>query len=174
MLRPEIGEFPTNYLHYIELLPDGDILEILEQQSKEVFEFFANFGEKNSSYRYDPDKWCIKEIYQHIIDTERVFAYRALRISRGDTTPLSSFNQDQFIQNSNVMQRLMGDLGKEFQSVRTASLTLFQSMDEEMAMRIGTASNYLMTVRTIPCIIAGHTLHHVYFIREKFLKLPPR
>ena len=174
MLRPEPGEYPTNYLEYIKLLPDGDIIEIMERQGVETHEFFGNFSEKNSTFRYDPDKWCIKEIFMHLIDTERVFAYRALRISRGDTTPLPSFNQDEFVKNCNVMQRLISDLCAEYQSVRNASLTLFRSLDEEMAMCIGTVSGYLMTVRTIPCIISGHEIHHIRFIREKFLKLPSK
>jgi DinB superfamily len=175
MLRPEIGEYSPNYLHYLKLLPDGDILEILEQQGRKTLELFNNFSEKNALYRYDPDKWCIKEIMQHLIDTERVFAYRALRISRGDTMPLPSFDQDEFIRNSNVLQRLNSDLANEYQSVRNASLTLFRSLDEEMSLRMGTASGNLLTVRTIPCIIAGHELHHDIIAREKYLKvMPPR
>jgi hypothetical protein len=172
MLRPEIGEYSPNYLNYIKLLPDGDILEILEQQGSKIFGLFNNFSEKNALYRYDPDKWCIKEILQHLIDTERVFTYRALRISRGDSTPLPSFDQDDFIRNSNVLQRLIGDLTNEYQSVRNASLALFRSLDEEMTLRMGTASGNLLTVRSIPCIIAGHELHHNNVIREKYLKTP--
>ncbi len=173
MLRPEIDEYSPYYLNYIKLLPDGDILEILERQGMETFEFFQKFSEKNAEYRYDPDKWCIKEILLHLIDTERVFTYRALRISRDDTTPLPSFDQDEFIRNSNVMQRLISDLGNEYQSVRNASLTLFRSLDEEMTLRIGNASGNTLTVRTIPCIIAGHELHHIKIAKEKYLKMLP-
>jgi hypothetical protein len=172
MLRPEIGEYPTHYLQYIKLLPAGDILEILEQQGIEILEFFSKVSDHNALYRYDADKWCIKEIFLHLIDTERVFAYRALRMSRGDTTPLPTFNQDEFIRNSNVLQRPIADLCTEYQSVRNASLTLFRSLDEEMASRIGTASGNLMTVRTIPCVIAGHELHHLRIIKEKYLTRP--
>jgi hypothetical protein len=174
MLRPEIGEYPAHYLQYIKLLPDGDILEILERQGVETFKFFTNFGEKKALYRYDPDKWCLKEIFLHLIDNERVFTYRALRISRGDTAPLPSFDQDEFISNSNILQRSLTDLGNEYQTVRDASLSLFRSLDEEMSLRVGTASGNLITVRTIPCIIAGHELHHVNFVKENYMKMPPR
>jgi len=170
MLRPEIGEYSPNYLHYLKWLPDGDILEILERQGTETFKFFTGFGEKNALYRYDPDKWCIKEILLHLIDTERVFTYRALRISRGDTTPLPSYDQDEFIRNSNVMQRSLTDLSNEYQTVRSASLTLFRSLDEEMTLRVGTASGNLITERTIPCIIGGHELHHINIVKEKYMK----
>jgi len=175
MLRPEIGEYSPNYMQYLKLLPGGDILEILEQQGRTTFELFNHLSEKNALYRYDPDKWCIKEIMQHLIDTERVFAYRALRISRADTTPLPSFDQDEFIRNSNALQRLLTDLANEYQSVRSASLTLFRALDEEMTLRMGTASGNLLTVRSIPCIIAGHELHHNNVVREKYFKiLPPQ
>jgi hypothetical protein len=173
MLRPEIGEYSPYYMQYIKLLPDGDILEILERQGVETFKFFNKFSENNAMYRYDVDKWCIKEILLHLIDTERVFTYRALRISRGDTMPLPSYNQDEFIRNSNVLQRLIGDLAVEYQSVRNASLTLFRSLDEEMTLRVGTASGNMLTVRTIPCIIAGHELHHLKIVREKYVKATP-
>ncbi len=173
MLRPEIGEYSPNYLQYIRLLPDGDILEILEQQGRTTFELFNNLSEKNALYRYDPDKWCIKEIMQHLIDSERVFTYRALRISRADTAPLPSFDQDEFIRNSNVLQRLLTDLANEYQSVRHASLTFFRALDEEMTLRVGTASGNLLTVRSIPCIIAGHELHHNNVVREKYFKILP-
>ncbi|MGA9814974.1 MAG: DinB family protein, partial [Terriglobales bacterium] len=159
MGRPESNEYAPYYGKYISLVPDGDILLTLEQQMSDTRALLAP-READANFRYAPGKWSVKEALGHVIDTERVFSYRALRIARNDKTPLAGFEQDDYVKYGPFAQASLAALLEEFTSVRRASVSLFRGLDEAAWIRRGTASNNEVTVRALAYMIAGHELHH--------------
>lgn len=170
MNRPNENEYPVYYSNYINLVEDDNIISVLENQIDFVKEFFINISEEKSNFRYAEGKWTIKEVFGHVIDTERIFAYRALRISRNDKTPLPGYDQDLFVQNSNFKNVSLQNLVDEFISVRKSNLMMFKNFSSEMWLNIGTANENLISVRAIAFILAGHLLHHLKIIEQKYLK----
>jgi len=170
MNRPNENEYPVYYSNYINLVEDDDIISVLENQIDFVKEFFINISEEKSNFRYAEGKWTIKEVFGHVIDTERIFAYRALRISRNDKTPLPGYDQDLFVKNSNFKNVSLQNLVDEFISVRKSNLKMFENFSSEMWLNIGTANEKLISVRAIAFILAGHLLHHLKVIEQKYLK----
>ena len=155
---------------YIKWLPDdGRILEHLKEQIKKTRQFVDDIPAEKWDYVYAPGKWTIKEVLVHITDDERIYAYRALRFGRGDTTPLPGFEQDGYVPYSKANTRTVKSIMKEYESVRRATLTLFRSFTEEDLLRKGTANNYVSSVRGLLYHLAGHELHHVNILKEKYL-----
>ena len=170
MNRPNENEYPVYYSNYINLVEDDNIISVLENQIDFVKEFFINISEEKSNFRYAEGKWTIKEVFGHVIDTERIFAYRALRISRNDKTPLPGYDQDLFVKNSNFKNVSLQNLVDEFISVRKSNLMMFKNFSSEMWLNIGTANEKLISVRAIAFILAGHLLHHLKVIEQKYMK----
>ncbi len=166
---PAENDYAPYYGRYIGLVPQGDILRILDSQIGETLRLLGSIDEKKSLHRYASDKWSIREVVGHLSDTERVFSYRALRISRNDPTPLAGFEQNDFVANGNADSIPLKDHLEEFQHVRRASLALFHGMTEEMTGRRGIASDNPITVRAIPFILAGHELHHRGLLQKLYL-----
>ena len=125
MNRPEATEYADYYANYIAKVPGNDVLSVLESQRLQMLQLFAGRSERDGSFRYAPGKWSVKEVFGHITDTERVFTYRALRIARGDQTPLPGFEQDDFVKNGAFGERTLASLAEEFGLVRSASVALF-------------------------------------------------
>lgn len=169
MQRPERNEYVDYYHAYVGKVPDGDILEILEQQRDVFTEFLSGIGEEKANHRYAPEKWSVKGVAGHIIDVERVFAVRALAFARCDKTPLPSFEQDDYAAQANFDERPIADIIDEFRAVRAATLTLFRSFRDEYWTRTGTASGFEFSTRAIPYILAGHLKHHKMVIEERYL-----
>lgn len=169
MNRPDKTEYAEYYHKYIQAVPNGDISDILENQLNTTVELFSNITEEKSLYRYAPGKWCIREVLGHIIDAERVFAYRALRFSRGDQKPLQGFDENEYINNSSYERRNLPMLIEEFFNIRKSTISLFKSMHNEMWLKRGNASGYDVSVRGLAYIIAGHTEHHLEIIKERYL-----
>lgn len=169
LARPAADDYAPYYGRYIDQVPDGDVLRLLEDQIADTAQLLGDIAEERASHRYAPGKWSIKEVVGHLSDAERIFAYRALRIARGDETPLPGFDQEPYVTAGNFDRRTLADLTAEFSSVRAATLTLFRGLDEEAFMRRGTASGVVFTVRALPYIIAGHERHHVTILRQKYL-----
>lgn len=167
--RPTKGEYRDYYDSYISKVPDGDILDILAGNGEETSRFFKTITEEQAALRYAPGKWSIREVLGHVTDIERVFQYRALIFARGDRTPQASIEQDDLVAGGNFDDRSLKDIVDEFQVVRLAGLALFRSFDGEIWMRRGTASGFDFTVRAIPYILAGHEIHHVSVIKERYL-----
>jgi uncharacterized damage-inducible protein DinB len=167
--RPDTREFAPYYQNYIRKVPEGNILEILTRQMEETQQLIQRISPDKEEYRYAPGKWSIKEVFGHVTDTERVFAYRALCFSRNDKTPLPSFEQDDYVSEGNFSQRSLKDIAGEFRLVRLSNIALFTSFDEELMMRRGIASGFEFTVRAILYIIAGHELHHRQILEERYL-----
>jgi uncharacterized damage-inducible protein DinB len=169
--KPEGGEYPPYAASYISLLPDdGLILKHLEENLKATEAFILSLPEERLEFRYAADKWTIKEILLHISDDERIYAYRALRFARNDPTELPGFEQDAFALNSNANARDVRDILREFATVRAATISLFEGLDEEALMRRGVADGKSATVRALLYHMAGHELRHLNIIKERYLQ----
>jgi hypothetical protein len=174
MKRPEAGEYAEFYANYVSKVPGADVLGVLESQRLHMAQLFAGRTERDGNFRYAPGKWTVKEVLGHITDTERIFTYRALRIARGDQTPLPSFEQDDFVKNGGFAVRTLADLADEFGAVRGASIALFRSFDDQAWSRRGVASQKEVTVRALSFITAGHQIHHRMILEEFYFPAIPR
>jgi hypothetical protein len=170
--RPEAGEYAPYYDRYISLImpraQGDDILNTLDQQRREMMLLLSCRDDEEGGFRYAPDKWSAKEVLGHVCDTERVFAYRALRIARADATPLAGFEQDDYVRNGPFAQRPLADLVEDFIAVRRATLSLLRNLDEAAWSRRGVANKNEVSVRALAYIIAGHELHHRRILEEKY------
>lgn len=167
--RPAANEYSDHFSGYIGQVPDGDLVQTLERHGKEFAEFLKKIPESKGDHAYGPGKWTIKEVVGHLSDSERVFAYRAMRIARGDTIALPGFDENAWVPNSGAGSRTLADLTEEFLAVRAATITLFEHLPPEAIARQGTASNREITVRAIAWIVAGHAIHHQKILRERYL-----
>jgi uncharacterized damage-inducible protein DinB len=166
--RPRADEYAPYYDRYISLIPGEDILGTLDQQRREMMLLLSCRDDDEGDFRYAPDKWSAKEVLGHICDTERVFAYRALRFSRADATPLEGFEQDDYVRNGPFAQRPLADLVEDFIAVRRATLSLLRNLDDAAWSRRGLANKNEVSVRALAYIIAGHELHHRRILQEKY------
>lgn len=174
MNRPESTEYAEHYANYIAKVPGTDVLSVLESQRPQMLQLFAGRSERDGSFRYAPGKWTVKEVLGHITDTERIFAYRALRIARGDRTPLPGFEQDDYVREGAFGGRTLASLAEEFAAVRTASVALYRSFNEEAWKRRGIANQKEVTVRALAFITAGHQIHHRLILEERYFPAIPR
>jgi hypothetical protein len=172
--RPDATEYAPYYGKYVSLVADGDVVESLNRQLDESLALLGQIAEVQADFRYAPGKWSIKELVGHMIDTERIFSYRALRFARNDKTPLNGFEQDDYIRGASFDDYTLADLASEFAHVRRASLSLFKHLNEEAWNRTGTASDSHVSVRALAYIIAGHELHHMEILRSRYLQNPAR
>jgi DinB superfamily len=166
--RPEPDEYAPYHDRYISLVPGADILETLDSQRRQTMLLLCGRDESDGDIRYAPDKWSAKEVLGHVCDTERIFAYRALRISRGDRTPIEGFEQDDYVRNGPFAQRPLAELIEDYIAVRRATLTLFRNLDEVAWTRRGIANMNEISVRALAYVIAGHELHHRRILEEKY------
>jgi uncharacterized damage-inducible protein DinB len=164
-----VNEYADFYKSYIQVLEDVELIEELEICLHEFIKFVQNIPMDKFDYQYAEGKWTIKEIIQHLIDSERVFSYRALRISRNDKTPLPGFDENDYVTNSNGKERSLQSLLTEMAVVRQATLSLFNSFSQEQLTKIGIASNKEVSVRAIGFIIIGHQKHHQKVFSERYL-----
>ncbi len=173
-LRPQPGEYAPYYDRYISLVhtsdPGNDILAVLEDQRRQMLLLLCGRTEADGDFRYAPEKWSLKEVLGHVNDTERIFSYRALRIARGDKTPIEGFEQDDYVRNGPFERNALGDLIEDYIAVRRATVTLLRNLDEASWTRRGTASSNEVTVRALAYIIAGHELHHRRIMEENYLR----
>ena len=158
---------PEEHAKYIKLVGD-DALGALRAQSASTPRLLSGLSEAQAMHRYAPGKWSVKEVVGHVIDGERVFAYRALRIARTDATPLPGFDENAWVPAAHFVRRSMPDRVSDYQTVRAATVALFSSLDEDALTRVGTANNLPFSVRALAHIIAGHELHHVGLLRERY------
>lgn len=161
----EYGEF---YAGYIARIPPGSVIDRLDSQLRTVGDLFRAMGEDRAAHRYAAGKWTIRETIGHMTDTERVMAYRALRIARGDTTPLAGFDQDRFMEHAGFEARALGSVVEEFTTTREATLAMLRAFPEDAFERMGTASDHPVSVRALAYIIAGHADHHLEILRTHY------
>jgi hypothetical protein len=164
-----INEYSKFNATYIQALENVELFEELEISLHDFIRFVQNIPLDKFDYSYAAGKWTIKEIIQHIIDTERIFAYRALRISRNDKTPLPGFEENSYVENTSAKARSIQDLLTEFSAVRHSNLLMFKSFSEEQMARIGIASDHEISVRAIGFILLGHLKHHQNVFKERYL-----
>lgn len=163
------NEYAPFYKGYIKKSEGIDILTGLKAGLKNTKSFFETFPLEKLEYRYAEGKWTPKEILLHLIDAERVFAYRSLLIARSENAQIQGFDQDEFVKNSNANQRDIRNLIEEYNNVRNASISLFSSFNQETMMRMGEANNAMVSVRAIGRILLGHEIHHMDILKERYL-----
>ncbi|MFT2008984.1 DinB family protein [Pontibacter sp. 13R65] len=168
---PDPTEYPEYLRGYIEAAKAEDLLVGLAASQQYIINFMLELKEPQLNSRYQPGKWSIKEVLLHIVDTERIFAYRALRFSRQDKTPLAGFDQDLYVEPSKAASRTITSILNEYAAVRQATIELFKNLNEEALNQRGTASNNEISVRAIGYAILGHEIHHLRIIREKYLQI---
>jgi uncharacterized damage-inducible protein DinB len=162
-------EYAPFYAGYVSQLEDVNLIEELEISLHDFIKFVQNIPMDKFDYRYAEGKWTIKEIIQHLIDTERVFSYRAMRISRNDKTPLPGFEENDYVDNTNANERNLQGLLTEMALVRQSTIALFKSFSEEQLTRTGVVSNSPVSVRAIGFITIGHQKHHQKIFQERYL-----
>lgn len=169
MQRPEKNEYNEYYDRYVSLVDETEMPSTFEAQLKDMSELFNSISEEKSIFAYAEGKWTIKETVGHLIDGERMFGYRALRISRGDETPIEGFEQDGYVENAPFNNYRFSDLVEEFELVRKSSILFFRHLKETDWTRIGTASGSPVSVRALAFIMVGHVSHHAKILRERYL-----
>ncbi|MDB4916535.1 MAG: DinB family protein [Gemmatimonadetes bacterium] len=167
--RPDAGEFPAFYAKYVALVPDGDIVTVHRAMAEELRTALAAIPEEKGGFRYAEDKWTVRTLIGHMIDAERIFAYRALRLARGDATPLPGFEENDFAKTAGSDSRTVADLVSEMVAVRDCTMRLFASLPDEAWTRRGTVNNGDISVRAIAYVSAGHAAHHLQILRELYL-----
>jgi uncharacterized damage-inducible protein DinB len=166
--KPQSDEYGSYHSTYISKVSEGDVLALLEQLKETTANFFISVGKDKANYAYAEGKWTIKEVLGHLIDQERIFGYRALCFSK-ESIELPGYDQDLYVNNSNSNNRTIQNLVAEFKALRESNLFLFSSFSDEQLLRKGIASGYKVSVRALIYIIAGHELHHLGIIKERYL-----
>jgi len=170
MSRPSKNDYAEYYHKYIQEIDGDNIFEVLEKQLNATLNLFKNISEDKGNYSYAAGKWSIKEVIGHCIDTERIFAYRALCIARGEKKYLPGMEQDDYAKKGEFNRRTLKNLLNEYELVRKSNIILFNSFQEKVLQNRGIASDNEVTVLGLMFIIAGHELHHIKVIKEKYLK----
>jgi uncharacterized damage-inducible protein DinB len=167
---PAAYEYAEYYRTYVKLVPEGDILQILNEQMKETVIMLSNLSSEQSEYRYAAGKWSIKEVIGHITDTERIMSYRLLSIARGEIRSLPGYDENKYVEAANFDRQSMKELLDHFACVRQSTIHLIKSLSDDALARRGEANNSEVTVRALITIIAGHELHHLNIIKERYLQ----
>lgn len=170
MQRPRPAEYHEYYGLYVNQVPDGEILELLGDGVRQTVALLGGLPPAWETYRYAPDKWSVRQVLGHVIDVERVFAYRALSIARADPAPLPGMDQDVWAAGSNAADRPLARQLDDLARARASNVAMFEGFDDAAWERTGTASGYPFSVRTFPWILAGHEIHHRRVLEERYLK----
>lgn len=165
----EFDEFYGTYVHAVHLGPERGVLDRLRDQHDRATAVWTGLPEAKRDYRYAAGKWSLRQLLGHVIDAERIFAYRALCIARGDGTPLPGMDQDEYMAGARFEERSWSSLVDEYRHQRLANLALFGSFDAETLDRRGTASGLPVSVRALVWIVTGHELHHLRIVDERYL-----
>lgn len=168
-MPPEKDEYAEFYANYVSLASETDVVSALQSQIGEMRSLLTDVSAEKENFRYADGKWSIKELLGHIIDGERVFSYRALRISRGDQTPLAPFDENDYVAASNFGAAGFADLIEEFSLLRASNVLLFKNLSDEAWLRRGTASDAIVSVRALAFIMVGHVSHHQNVLRTRYL-----
>ncbi len=169
MPRPDLSKIPVWYHGYIKQVEGNDPVTAMKKQTPVMLLFFGSIAPVKRDYRYARGKWTIKEMLQHIIDTERVFAYRALCIARKETASLPGFDENKYASNSKAKKRDWKNMMEELKVVRRSTEILLDSFDKEQMSTYGVANNNPVSVLAIAFILVGHINHHINVIKERYL-----
>jgi len=168
--KPAPTEHALEFSKYVTLVPEGDIIQTLERQIENSLSLFRSIPSDKANFRYAPDKWSVKELLGHLIDSERIFSYRALRFARNDQTPLPGYEQNDYVRYADFDSRNLAEMVEEFATVRRATIQLFRPLNETEWMRRGKANENDVSVRALAYITAGHELHHIEVLRTRYLQ----
>ena len=166
--RPAADEFLPYYGRYIDLVPDGNLVDLLADQQADTLRMLRRVDDERGLFAYAPGKWSIKEVIGHLSDAERVFAYRALRFARGDAQPVAGFDENAYVPAGRFNERPIKDLIDEFQAIRAATVHVFRYLSEDELARRGVANGNPISVRALGYVIAGHERHHAKLLRERY------
>jgi uncharacterized damage-inducible protein DinB len=169
MQRPDANEFAPYYAGYIERVGARDVLEVLREQRRAMLSLLESVDDEQASFRYAAGKWSLREVIGHVIDSERIFAYRALSLARGEKHPLPGFDEEAYVHAAGFDARSVEDLATEYAAVRNATLTLFEGLPAAAWERCGVANEATFSVRALAYVVAGHEAHHVAVLRERYL-----
>jgi uncharacterized damage-inducible protein DinB len=167
-MRPAKGDYAEYYQPYIDLVKGDDILRILVEQNMESQNILNSISESKGDYTYAEGKWTVKEVVGHMMDVERIFAYRALCIARGESKPLPGMDQDEYVRNGRFNKRQLFDLVYEYRLVRESNILLFGSFEKQVLLNRGNASGYDVTVLALMYMTAGHEKHHLNILLERY------
>jgi len=168
--KPTPSEHAPEFSHYVKFVPEGDIIQTLERQIENSLSLCRSIPSDKANFRYAPDKWSVKQLLGHLIDSERVFSYRALCFARNDQTPLPGYEQNDYVRGADFDSRNLTDMVEEFATVRRATIQLFRPLSETEWLRRGKANENDVSVRALAFIIAGHELHHMEVLRTRYLQ----
>lgn len=169
--KPQTNEYPPYYKGYVNSVPDGDLIQILDVQLKETMTLLKDLSAEMAEFRYAPDKWTIKEVMGHITDTERIMCYRLLSIGRGEREMLPGYDDDEYVRRGRFNRFSLQELLHNQSLVRQNTILLLRSMDEKDLLQRGNANGAEVTARAIAYIIAGHEIHHRRLIVDRYLSL---
>ena len=169
MPRPQFSEYGTFFQRYIDYAPGHDAREVLNDSLAPLEQFLSTIPEAKLHYAYSEGKWTVAQLLQHVIDAERVFAYRAMCISRGEEQGLPGFDENIYAANAPAKDRTLGDLVEELLLVRKTTIILYQHINEENLFRQGIASNHPITPNALAFITVGHVMHHQKILNERYL-----
>ena len=167
--RPDADDYASFYKGYVDAVTEDDFMEQLERNATLTEALMRRLQPEQWGHHYAEDKWSVKELFIHLIDTERIFAYRALRVARNDQTPLPGFEQNDYVPASNAALRTPISVINEYKAVRQATIELYRNFNDEALARRGTASGAPITVRALGFILVGHEKHHIRILRERYL-----
>ena len=167
--RPSAGEYDTYYARYIDVVPDGDVLDFLGREVQETARLVGSLSERDADFRYAEGKWSIKEVIGHITDVERIMVYRALCFARGEPGALPGFDENEYVRRAKFASRRLADLVAELKAVRAATVLFFGTLDAEELERRGTANSRPYSVRALAFIVAGHERHHAKLLADRYL-----
>ncbi|MDR7076932.1 putative damage-inducible protein DinB [Neobacillus niacini] len=167
--RPTKNEYPDYYVPYVNLVPEANLVQLLQENLKKTITLFEGISEEVSLHRYAPGKWSIKEVLGHITDTERIMSYRLLRVGRGDQTPLAGFDENDYVQAAQTNNLSLKTILEDFKAARNSTITLVQNLPESAWANIGNANGTEITTRAIAYIIAGHQMHHCKIVEDRYL-----
>ncbi len=166
--RPADSQYAPFYTRYVAAVPEGDVVAFLDAQAHDVAALLGHLDDEGARFRYAPGKWSVKDVLAHLTDAERIFAYRLLRIARGDATPLPGFEENAYAEAAHADARPLADLLGEFAAVRHSTVLLLRGLPDEAPTRAGVASGQPVTVQALAYILAGHAHHHLGVLRERY------
>ena len=164
------NEYKPYFETYVSKVPQMELINTLEYSKNKMLDVLKDISEEKLNYKYAKDKWSIKELLVHLMDTERIFCARSLRFARKDNTPLAGYDENEYAANSNCKHRTKESLINEYKTLRASTICLFESFTNEMLLEQGIASNSKISVRAMGFIISGHDLHHLAVLKERYLK----
>jgi len=169
MTKPESSEYASFYKNYVDSVTENDAIAALENSGKNLLFFLRSLPESKGQYAYAPDKWAVNDLVQHLIDSELIFTYRALRIARGDKTPLAGFEQDDYVVAAQASYKSLTELISIFEQTRALTISLFKSFNYADATNTGVANGAEVSLRALGFITAGHCQHHLNVLKERYV-----